>query len=173
MTDTPFPKALEAPGGGVVSIDADLIARAVDVSRRSPRGRIILPLHPGHEDAYHRMLNAMQPGSYVRPHRHIDPPKSESAVVLRGAIGCALFDDGGALREILRVEAGGYRVGIDVRPGVWHAFFALEPDTVIFESKTGPYSPATDKDFAPWAPEEGSPEAAEYLARLVAAVRAP
>jgi cupin fold WbuC family metalloprotein len=168
MPNAPYPRALQAPSGEVVSIDADLIARAVEASRLSPRGRIILPLHLGHEDPYHRMLNAMQPGSYVRPHRHFDPPKSESAIVLRGAIGCAIFAPDGAVREALRVEAGGHRLGIDIRPGVWHTFFALEPDTVVFETKTGPYSPITDKDFAAWAPEEGAAEAAAYLSRLVA-----
>ena len=28
-------------------------------------------------------------------------------------------------------------------------------------------SPANDKDFAPWAPREGQPGAAEYLERLL------
>ena len=35
--------------------------------------------------------------------------------------------------------------------------------------KPGPYSQANDKDFAPWAPREGEPGAAEYLERLLAA----
>jgi cupin fold WbuC family metalloprotein len=166
MMNAPYPRALTAPAGDVVAIDHNLIARAVEVSRASPRGRVILPLHLDEGELYQRMLNAMQPGSYVRPHRHVDPPKAESAIVLRGAVAVVIFDDDGTVRETLRAGLGGERVGVDVRPGVWHTFFALEPDTVVFETKTGPYSPISDKDFAGWAPIEGSPEAAEYLSSL-------
>jgi hypothetical protein len=40
------------------------------------------------------------------------------------------------------------------------------PDTVIFEVKKGPYNPETDKKFASWSPEEGSPDVKKFLARL-------
>ena len=33
-----------------------------------------------------RMLNAVEPGSYVRPHRHVNPVKPEAFVVLRGSV---------------------------------------------------------------------------------------
>ena len=52
--------------------------------------------------------------------------------------------------------------GVDLAPGIFHGLVALEPDTVIYEVKDGPYAAANDKAFAPWAPEEGSPEAARY-----------
>jgi hypothetical protein len=39
---------------------------------------------------------------------------------------------------------------------------------VVFESKTGPYDPASDKDFAPWAPDEEDKESARvYLEDLI------
>ena len=37
------------------------------------------------------MLNAIQPGSYIRPHRHLDPPKSESLILLQGMLGYVSF----------------------------------------------------------------------------------
>jgi hypothetical protein len=55
---------------------------------------------------------------------------------------------------------------VDCREGVWHTFFALEPDTVVFEVKAGPHDAATDKEAAPWAPDENSPDAAAYLQHL-------
>ena len=64
------------------------------------------------------------------------------------------------------LAAGAEVVGLDVRPGVYHTVVTLEPDTVVFEAKTGPYNERVDKDFAPWAPAEGSPEAQRYLATL-------
>jgi hypothetical protein len=57
-------------------------------------------------------------------------------------------------------------LAVDCREGVWHTFFALEPNTVVFEAKAGPHDAAMDKEFAPWAPDEESPEAAEYFSRL-------
>jgi len=55
---------------------------------------------------------------------------------------------------------------------VWHSVAVLSPHAVCYEVKPGPYSQATDKDFAPWAPHEGDPAAFAYLARLVAAATA-
>ena len=78
------------------------------------------------------------------------------------------FSDDGTPEEdgLLLIDAERGVYGCDIRPGVWHTIFALVPDTVIFEVKPGPYSPAGDKDFAPWAPQEYSPEAAVFLAEL-------
>lgn len=112
------------------------------------------------------MFNAVQPGSYIPPHRHLDPPKDESWIVLRGALAFFTFDEEGSVGECLEVRADGDVFGVDLEPGVYHTFLALEPDTVVFEVKTGPYSPSTDKAFAPWAPLEGAPEAAAYLEDL-------
>jgi hypothetical protein len=49
---------------------------------------------------------------------------------------------------------------------VYHSFIVLEPDTVIYEVKSGPYVTSTDKSFAPWAPAEGTPEAQVYMEQL-------
>jgi cupin fold WbuC family metalloprotein len=150
----------------LVVIDDALIERALAASRASPRGRVILPFHQSHDEVCHRMLNAVQPGSYVRPHRHVTPPKPESVVVLRGAIRFVTFSDEGQVRKRFTCQFGRGPIGVDVRPGVFHTFFALEPDTVVFEAKPGPYDATSDKEFAPWAPAEGSPDAAQYLERL-------
>lgn len=167
MTPTLFPRALDAPPGESVVLDAELIERAVAASRESPRRRIILPLHTSPADPYQRMLNAAQPGSYIRPHRHREPPKGETVIVLRGAVRFLTFREDGAVDHSVVLSANGGAVGLDVRPGVYHTFAALEPDSVVFEAKTGPYDERLDKDFAPWAPPEGSPEAESYLTRLL------
>lgn len=164
MTD--FPKALPAPTGDVVRITAGMVAEAVRGSRQSPRRRIILPLHRGADESPHRMLNALQPGTYIRPHRHFAPPKHESVIVLRGAIGYLTFDESGAVTSLCSLAAGADDFGVDTVAGVYHTFVVLAPDTVLFEVKTGPYSADTDKDFAAWAPPEGATDCAAYLDRL-------
>jgi cupin fold WbuC family metalloprotein len=112
------------------------------------------------------MLNAVQPGSYVRPHRHLDPPKAEAFIVLRGAIAFFTFDEGGQIRDCIRLAADGDVIGVDLMPGLYHCLMALERDTVLYEAKTGPYVAETDKSFAPWAPDERDPGAAGYAQAL-------
>jgi len=158
--------ALDAPAGDVALITTALLDATVAYARSSPRRRVIQPFHKHGADPLHRMLNAVQPGSYIRPHRHLDPPKAEAFIVLRGALAFFVFEDDGRVRQCVRLAAGSACFGVDLQPGVFHSFIALEPDTLIYEVKNGPYEQATDKAFAPWAPAEGAPEAAAYLRAL-------
>jgi len=167
------PRALDPPPGPVSLLTTELVSRAIEMSRQSPRGRVILPLHPSHDDTLHRMLNACQPGTYVQPHRHLAPPKAEAVVVLRGTIGVVVFSEGGGITQEFVLKAGSDRFGVDIHAGMYHTFVILEPDTVLFEVKPGPYQEATDKDFATWAPLEGSLEARQFLRILVSRFATP
>ena len=166
MTGDSYRKALDAPPNQATVIGTDLIRQAVEASRRSPRRRIILPLHKSPDSKLHRMLNAIQPYSYIQAHRHLHPPKPESIIVLQGAIIAFVFSETGKVEETTVLAAGTAAFGIDFEPGVLHTFFALQRDTVLFEVKPGPYEIGTDKDFASWAPAEESPAAAGYMANL-------
>jgi cupin fold WbuC family metalloprotein len=117
------------------------------------------------------MLNAIQPLSYIQPHRHASPPKAESFIVLRGAICFITFSESGEVdgHSVLRAQSTMF--GIDIKPGRYHTFFAIEDDTVLFEVKPGPYDAKTDKDFASWAPMEGSEGVAKYLEGLMSYVQ--
>jgi hypothetical protein len=48
---------------------------------------------------------------------------------------------------------------VELATGSYHTLVALEPNTVMFELKQGPYQPASDKDFMAGFPLEGTPEA--------------
>ena len=124
----------------------------------APRRRRNLNLH-AMEDPVHRLLNAMEPGTYVRPHRHLHPPRSETALVVAGRIGILFFDGAGNVLERRTLEAGGETLGADFPPGAWHTLVALLPGSVFFETKAGPYAPPPEEDLASWAPPEGSAEA--------------
>ena len=149
-------------------IDQRLIAQKAQDAQQSDRRRDIHVLHTGDEDTLQRMLNALQPGTYVTPHRHVAVPKAEAIVVLQGSLGFVWFEDDGHYepQNFVHIDPKQGVFGVDYRAGVWHTFIALEPDTVVFEVKPGPYDAATDKEFAPWAPAEGDAEAADYLAAL-------
>lgn len=149
-------------------IDRALILRKIEDAKKNIRRREIHNFHSSDQEALHRMLNSIQPGSYVRPHRHLDPPKDEAFVLLRGSAGFVIFgaEQGSRKKEfiLLDFERGTY--GIDIRAGVWHTLFSLESDTVLYEAKPGPYLPLSDKDFAPWCARDNSPEGADFLIEL-------
>ena len=149
------------------TLDA-LLARAC----QAPRLRAIQRLHDDDWEHAHRMLNALTPGTYVRPHRHPDKYKGEGFVLLRGRIAVLIFDETGALNRaascVLSQADGCY--GMDIPPGVWHSLVALE-ESVLYETKgqpAGGYVPDSDKDFAPWSPAEGDATAADYVKQLEA-----
>jgi cupin fold WbuC family metalloprotein len=161
-----FPVAMDVPHGDVVKVTQGMVDEAKAMSRVSPRKRIILPFHTSDDNSLHRMFNVMQTGTYIRAHWHRTPPKDEALIVMQGAIFVVIFDDQGAITQTFHLKAGSEVFGVDIKGGVCHTFVVLEDDTVVFEVKPGPYNPKTDKDFATWAPEEGTSEAATYLADL-------
>jgi len=163
--------ALEHPTGDLVVLSRTELQETVEESRNSPRKRIIRPYHRDLDDPLHRMFNAIQPGSYARPHRHLEPPKAEAWIVLQGRLLFASFWEDGAIDQALLLSASGEHFGVDLVPGRYHTICALEPDTVIYEVKSGPYTRATDKEFAPWAPAEGDPAAPLYLEKLLERAR--
>jgi cupin fold WbuC family metalloprotein len=115
-------------------------------------------------DAVQRFLNVLQPGTYVRPHRHLrEQPGAgfECFVVLQGEIGLVLLNDDGRVIDTLRLQAQGPVRGIELAEGQFHTLVALTPDAVMFELKQGPYQPTSDKDFLIQFPAEGTPSAAD------------
>lgn len=135
-------------------------------ARENPRKRKNLNFHGAETDASHRLLNAIEPGSYIPPHRHQDPAKDESILILRGRLGAVFFDESGQVTESAILEPGGPNVMINVPHDTFHTVLALVSGTVFFEAKAGPYLPLSASERAPWAPQEGAAGAAGYLGRL-------
>lgn len=136
-------------------------------AQRAPRKRMNLNFHWGDGDLLQRMLNAFEPGTYVRPHRHCNPAKREVFVVLKGSVGMMFFDDNGGLSDVVALSSSQGIYAVEVEAGEWHCVVSLEKGSVVYEIKDGPYDPLTDKDFAPWAPAEGSDASDGYLQRLL------
>ena len=158
--------ALDPPPEPVVCVSTRHMDQAAQAARDSERARVILPFHKSHADPLHRMLNAMQPATYVQPHRHLTVPKAEVFLVLRGAIDFIVFDELGEISHALHLRAGSAEFGIDLAPGLFHSFLVRAEDTVLYEIKCGPYTGVNDKDFADFAPPEGSGQIPAYLAKL-------
>ncbi|MBZ0307341.1 MAG: WbuC family cupin fold metalloprotein [Anaerolineae bacterium] len=147
------------------SLITDLIAQA----SQSERGRMPYRFHEHHEPVQ-RMINALMPGTYVTPHHHQNPNKVELISILRGKAACIHFSDSGEVQAIYVLEPDGPVRGVDIRAGVYHTFVALTPCAVL-EIIQGPYEAATHKQFAAWAPLEGTLEAPAYLSKLEALVQ--
>ncbi len=140
----------------------DLTAQAAG----SPRRRRNLNLHAAEAEPSQRLLNAIEPGSYVAPHRHAEPTKDESLLAVRGRLLVVTFDPAGREASRLVLEPGGV-VAATIPHGTLHTVAALAPGTIFFESKAGPYRPPQLDERAAWAPAEGSPAAGEWLRALL------
>ena len=147
-------------------IDTSLLEATTAAARESPRRRKNHNFHTPASEMANRLLNAVEPGSYIPPHRHLDPAKDETFVVLRGRLGLVCFDEAGDITRLAVLDPGGEVVGANIPHGTYHTLVSLAPGSVFLETKAGPYAPIGDEERAPWAPREGDPQAADYLARL-------
>jgi len=157
------------------TINSLLLDYLIERAAESPRRRAIHCLHEGDWEHCHRMLNALVPGTYVRPHRHESDHQSEAFILLRGKLALLLFNEDGEIdfenSRVLSPADGLF--GMDIPPRIWHSLVALE-ETVIYEVKghpAGGYVQERDKNFAQWAPEEESAEAIGYLQKMILATR--
>jgi dTDP-4-dehydrorhamnose 3,5-epimerase-like enzyme len=62
---------------------------------------------------------------------------------------------------------------VEIPTGTWHNLAVLSEEAVLYEVIDGSFDPMTHKRFAPWAPSEGEPEAAQaYLRDLLGKIGA-
>lgn len=146
-------------------IDQALLDRVTAQAVRHPRLRMNHNFHQ-HEEPVQRFLNAVEPGSYVRPHRHANPPKWEMFVCLRGHGAVVIFDDDGRIAEVRRLDPARGEFGVEIAAGAWHSIISLAPGSVFLEVKEGPYEPKHAGVFAPWSPAPDDPSVVAYLAAL-------
>ena len=147
-------------------IDKALLDTLSAQAAGSARRRKNFNFHAHESAPANRLLNAIEPDSYVQPHRHLDASKDETLVVLRGAVGLILFDDAGGVVDRKVLRSGGEAIGVDIPHATWHTFVGIDPGSVIFEAKAGPYAALSSAEKATWAPAEGDPAATSYLEQL-------
>jgi cupin fold WbuC family metalloprotein len=145
-------------------INSALIDQMLIEASTSDRLRTNFNLHESPQDAIQRYLIASKRDSYFRPHRH--PLCAEVALVLRGTFDFIVFDEDGTITERHTLSPQSSLMGFEIDANRWHCWLPISEDGCFFEVKPGPYDPATAAEFAPWAPEEGHSEAADFVARL-------
>lgn len=145
-------------------ITVELIESVVADARKSPRLRMNYNFHPELNDPVQRLLNALEPWTYIRPHNHTT--KEESFVLLRGSVLAVVFYDDGTIRDHAVLSQSTGILGCEFEENTFHMLTSLETGSVVYEIKEGPFVPHTEGSSAPWAPEEGTPEAKVFLAKV-------
>ena len=148
-------------------IDIRKLEALTQQAAASPRLRKNYNFHRSDEAACQRLLNAMEPGSYIQPHCHLEEGKDETLIVVRGRMGLILFDEKCEIEQTVLLEPAGELRLVHIPRGIFHTWLSLERGSVFFEAKAGPYRPLTEGEKAPWAPAESDPAAAGYLASLL------
>ncbi|MDR0988445.1 MAG: WbuC family cupin fold metalloprotein [Prevotellaceae bacterium] len=131
-------------------ISEQLLDEITHQAQHNPRLRMNHNLHETVNDPIQRLLNAVEPNTYLPPHRHAD--KEETYLVLRGSLITFFFDDEGNVTGSICLSPANGRYGLEIPRNTWHSIVVLESGTVIFEVKRGPYHPLPAEDVAPWAP---------------------
>lgn len=153
---------------------ADYLNELTAQAQCSTRKRQHRNIHESYADPCQRLFNAIEPDSYIRPHRHATDPRDELLIAIRGLMALVTFDEQGKVISVLRFGADrkkeGVAVGAEVPTDAWHTVIALEPGSVLLEVKAGPFDPNQPKDLAPWAPVEGGQSAKQYLEKLIARI---
>jgi cupin fold WbuC family metalloprotein len=151
--------------------DSEYFQRLIGQAKNNSRGRQHCNIHQSYEEPCQRLFNAIEPGSYIRPHRHTTDPRDELLIAIRGKMAVFTFDDSGKVIKMvpLIAAAGNFctTVGVEVSSDVWHTVIALDSGSVLLEVKAGPFDPSQPKDLAPWAPEEGTIPSKNFLDLLV------
>jgi len=125
-------------------IDTSLLDSVTEKATESPRLRMNYNFHDSMEAKSQRLLNALEPGTEIPIHRH--RTTAETYILLRGTIRVFFYNIKRELIETIELNPLTGKYGIDIPAGQWHTLEVLEPGTVIFEVKDGPYAPIRDED---------------------------
>jgi WxcM-like, C-terminal. len=125
-------------------INTILLDEVSKKAQHDPRLRINYNLHTSLEAKSQRLLNAMQPGTVLPVHRHRNT--AETFILLKGSIRVLFYNDNGEREDTIVLNPLNGLYGINIPLGQWHTVEVLEPNTVIFETKDGPYTPLNDED---------------------------
>ncbi len=109
-------------------------------AKASERLRMNHNFHESPEAPSQRMLNALEVGTKVPVHKH--DKTAETYILLRGSIRVDYHSpDGATITESVTLNPLQGNYGLNIPAGQLHSLQVLEPGTVIFECKDGPYIP--------------------------------
>lgn len=118
-------------------IDKQILDELTAQAKASPRLRMNMDLRNSQVDLSQRILNAIEPGTVLPIHRHLN--SSVTIVCIRGHFEELIYDETGTLVEAIDMIPGGNVINLPI--GTWHSIRSLESGTVLLECQDGPYEP--------------------------------
>ena len=123
-----------------------ILDQLTEQAKASLRLRMNYDLRDSEDDGSQRMLNAIEPGTVMPIHRH--QKTSETIACLRGRFVIEFYDELERIcSESIELSPNGEVVAVNVPAGQWHSLRCLEPNTVLLESKDGPWEPLSEADI--------------------------
>jgi hypothetical protein len=150
----------------------DLFDSLIRRAKNSPRSRQFFNIYQHHEEPCQRLLNAINVGSYIQPHRQVNSGKKEMLVAFMGKFAVIKFSEQGQLDDFTFFATEKYldqettTIGIELDCNCWHAVIAIKPNSVLLEIKAGPFDVSVAKDCSPWSPPTDSKGVDDYVRKL-------
>ena len=127
-------------------INQSLLNQLTEQAKASPRLRMNYDLRNSEDDGSQRMLNAIEPGSPERIHRH--QHTSETVVCIRGRVVEEFYDELERIcTESIVLTPNGPNVAVNIPAGQWHSIRAVESGSVVLSCKDGRYEPMIEADI--------------------------
>ena len=126
-------------------INQSLLDQLTERAKASPSLRMNYDLRNSEDDGSQRMLNAIEPGSPERIHRH--QHTSETVVCIRGRVVEEFYDELERIcTESIVLTPNGPNVAVNIPAGQWHSIRAVETGSVVLSIKDGKYEPLSEAD---------------------------
>lgn len=127
-------------------INQSLLNQLTEQAKASPRLRMNYDLRNSEDDGSQRMLNAIEPGSPERIHRH--QHTSETVVCIRGRVVEEFYDELERIcKDSIVLTPNGPNVAVNIPAGQWHSIRAVESGSVVLSCKDGKYEPMSEADI--------------------------
>jgi cupin fold WbuC family metalloprotein len=126
-------------------INSDLLNKVSVSAKHNSRLRMNFNFHNSMDAKSQRMLNALEPGTEIPIHRHMNT--YENYIILRGKLKVLFYNDSHKLVNSVTLDSDIGNFGIEIPMGQWHSIEVLQSGTVIFEVKDGPYCPIVEENI--------------------------
>lgn len=127
-------------------INQSLLNQLTEQAKASPRLRMNYDLRNSEDDGSQRMLNAIEPGSPERIHRH--QHTSETVVCIRGRVVEEFYDKLEHIcTDAIELTPNGPNVAVNIPAGQWHSIRAVESGSVVLAVKDGKWEPLSEVDI--------------------------
>lgn len=137
-------------------ITEELLDTVTSRAKENSRLRMNYNFHASMDAPIHRLLNALEPGTYLPPHRHTG--KEETYLVLRGSLLAFFYDDAGNVTDKVCLNPSEGKYGLEIPSNTWHSIIALESGTVILKLKKAHISLYPQRIWLRGAPQTSDTE---------------